>query len=95
MKQGVRIVNCARGGLVVEADIKKAIENGHVAGAAFDVFEEEPARENVLFGIEQVVCTPHLGASTAEAQENVAVQVAEQMADYLLLKSEDLQARVK
>ena len=84
MKQGVRIVNCARGGLVVEADIKKAIENGHVAGAAFDVFEEEPARENVLFGIEQVVCTPHLGASTAEAQENVAVQVAEQMADYLL-----------
>lgn len=84
MKKGVRIINCARGGLVVEADIKKAIEDGHVAGAAFDVFEEEPAKENTLFGMEQVVCTPHLGASTAEAQENVAVQVAEQMSDYLL-----------
>ncbi len=84
MKQGVRIINCARGGLIVEADIKKAIEDGHVAGAAFDVFEEEPAKDNVLFGMDQVVCTPHLGASTAEAQENVAVQVAEQMSDYLL-----------
>ncbi len=84
MKQGVRIINCARGGLVNETDLKKAIEEGHVAGAAFDVFEEEPAKENILFGMEQVVCTPHLGASTAEAQENVAVQVAEQMSDYLL-----------
>ena len=82
-KKGVRIVNCARGGLVVEADIKAAIESGQVAGAAFDVFEEEPAKSNVLFGMEQVVCTPHLGASTAEAQENVAIQVAEQMAEYL------------
>ena len=83
MKKGVRIINCARGGLVVEADLKKALEDGHVAGAAFDVFEQEPAKENILFGMENVVCTPHLGASTSEAQENVAIQVAEQMSDYL------------
>lgn len=83
-RKGVRIINCARGGLVVEADLKAAIESGHVAGAALDVFEEEPARENILFGMEEVVCTPHLGASTTEAQENVAVQIAEQVADYLL-----------
>lgn len=82
-KKGVRIINCARGGLVVEKDLKEAIEAGHVAGAAFDVFEEEPAKTNPLFGMEQVVATPHLGASTNEAQENVAVQVAEQMAEYL------------
>ncbi|CAA7621559.1 D-3-phosphoglycerate dehydrogenase [Candidatus Terasakiella magnetica] len=84
MKKGVRIINCARGGLVVEEDLKAAIESGHVAGAAFDVFKVEPAKENILFGNEKVVCTPHLGASTSEAQENVALQVAEQMADYLL-----------
>ncbi|MEQ8736217.1 MAG: phosphoglycerate dehydrogenase [Rhodospirillaceae bacterium] len=83
MKKGVRIVNCARGGLVIESDLKKALEDGHVAGAAFDVFENEPAKENILFGMENVVCTPHLGASTSEAQENVAIQVAEQMSDYL------------
>src|SRR3989338_2516364 len=83
-KKGVRIVNCARGGLIVEADLKAAIEAGHVAGAALDVFEEEPAKANPLFGMEQVICTPHPGASTNEAQENVALQVAEQMADYLL-----------
>lgn len=82
-KKGVRIVNCARGGLINEADLKAAIESGHVAGAALDVFEEEPAKANPLFGMPQVICTPHLGASTTEAQENVAVQVAEQMADYL------------
>lgn len=82
-KKGVRIINCARGGLVNEKDLKAAIESGQVAGAALDVFEEEPAKKNILFGMPQVVCTPHLGASTAEAQENVAVQVAEQMADYL------------
>jgi D-3-phosphoglycerate dehydrogenase / 2-oxoglutarate reductase len=82
-KKGVRIVNCARGGLVNEADLKAAIESGQVAGAALDVFEEEPAKKNILFGMKEVVCTPHLGASTSEAQENVAVQVAEQMADYL------------
>ncbi len=82
-KKGVRIINCARGGLIVEKDLKEAILSGHVAGAALDVFEEEPAVNNILFGMEQVVCTPHLGASTSEAQENVAIQVAEQMADYL------------
>lgn len=84
MKKGVRIINCARGGLLVEEDLKAAIESGQVAGAALDVFKTEPAKENILFGNERVVCTPHLGASTSEAQENVALQVAEQMADYLL-----------
>ncbi len=84
MKKGVRLINCARGGLIVEADLKAALDSGHVAGAALDVFEEEPAKANALFGHENVVCTPHLGASTVEAQENVALQVAEQMADFLL-----------
>ncbi len=84
VKEGVFIINCARGGLVDEAALKAAIERGQVAGAALDVFAEEPAKENVLFGMEQVVCTPHLGASTSEAQENVAIQVAEQISDYLL-----------
>ncbi|OAN45580.1 phosphoglycerate dehydrogenase [Paramagnetospirillum marisnigri] len=84
MKKGVRIINCARGGLVVEEDLKAALDSGQVAGAALDVFKTEPAKENILFGHEKVVCTPHLGASTSEAQENVALQVAEQMADYLL-----------
>ena len=83
-KKGVRIINCARGGLIVEADLKAAIESGQVAGAALDVFAEEPAKQNMLFGMENVVCTPHLGASTTEAQENVALQVAEQMSDFLL-----------
>jgi len=84
MKKGVRIVNCARGGLIDEAALKIALDSGHVAGAALDVFEEEPAKSNVLFGNENVVATPHLGASTSEAQENVALQVAEQISDYLL-----------
>ena len=83
-KKGVRIINCARGGLIDENALKAAIDNGHVAGAALDVFETEPAKENVLFGNEKVVATPHLGASTTEAQENVALQVAEQISDYLL-----------
>jgi D-3-phosphoglycerate dehydrogenase len=83
-KKGVRIVNCARGGLVDEEALADAIRSGHVAGAAFDVFLEEPATTNVLFGLPNVICTPHLGASTNEAQENVALQVAEQMSDYLL-----------
>ncbi len=87
MRPGVRIVNCARGALVVEADLKEAIEAGQVAGAALDVFQEEPAKNSVLFGMEQVVATPHLGASTIEAQEKVALQVAEQMADFLLTGS--------
>jgi len=83
-KKGVRIVNCARGGLVDEKALAAALKGGHVAGAALDVFEVEPAKENVLFGLDNVVCTPHLGAATSEAQENVALQVAEQMSDYLL-----------
>ncbi|MCA8934134.1 MAG: phosphoglycerate dehydrogenase, partial [Rhodospirillaceae bacterium] len=84
MKRGVRLINCARGGLIVEADLKEALASGQVAGAAMDVFGKEPAKENVLFGLPNVVCTPHLGASTTEAQENVALQVAEQMSDYLV-----------
>jgi len=84
MKKGVRLINCARGGLVDEAALKVALDAGHVAGAALDVFAEEPAKANILFGHEKVVATPHLGASTEEAQENVALQVAEQIADYLL-----------
>src|SRR5882762_8004833 len=83
-RKGVRIVNCARGGLVDEAALRAALDSGHVAGAAFDVFVEEPATANPLFGHPNVVATPHLGAATTEAQENVALQVAEQMSDYLL-----------
>lgn len=84
MKDGVRIVNCARGGLIDEAALKDALESGKVAGAALDVFLEEPAKENPLFGVPNVICTPHLGASTTEAQENVALQVAEQISAYLM-----------
>ena len=83
-RQGVRIVNCARGGLIDEAALAEAIVAGHVAGAALDVFEVEPAKQNALFALENVIATPHLGAATMEAQENVALQVAEQMSDYLL-----------
>ena len=83
-RKGVLIVNCARGGLVDEAALRKLLDSGHVGGAAFDVFVEEPAKDNVLFGAENFIATPHLGASTNEAQENVALQVAEQMSDYLL-----------
>jgi D-3-phosphoglycerate dehydrogenase len=84
MKKGVRIINCARGGLVDENALREALDSGQVSGAAFDVFVEEPATENVLFGHPNVVATPHLGAATTEAQENVALQIAEQMSDYLL-----------
>jgi len=84
MKRGVRIINCARGGLVDEGALYEALKNGQVAGAAFDVFVTEPATENPLFHLPNVVCTPHLGAATSEAQENVALQIAEQMSDYLL-----------
>src|ERR1700690_443279 len=84
MKKGARLINCARGGLVDEMAVKAALDSGHLAGAAFDVFEEEPATTNILFDNEKVVATPHLGASTSEAQENVALQVAEQISDYLL-----------
>ncbi|MFT8736075.1 MAG: phosphoglycerate dehydrogenase [Zymomonas mobilis] len=83
-KKGVRIINCARGGLIDEEALKDALLSGHVAGAALDVFLKEPAKENPLFGVPNFIATPHLGASTTEAQVNVAIQVAEQMADYLL-----------
>jgi D-3-phosphoglycerate dehydrogenase len=83
-KKGVRIINCARGGLVDEAALKEGLDSGHVAGAALDVFVTEPAKESPLFGTPNFICTPHLGASTTEAQVNVALQVAEQMADFLV-----------
>jgi len=83
-KRGVRIVNCARGGLVDETALAEALATGQVAGAALDVFETEPAIDSPLFALDNVVCTPHLGAATSEAQENVALQVAEQMSDFLL-----------
>ncbi|MBV7264802.1 phosphoglycerate dehydrogenase [Erythrobacter ani] len=83
-KPGIRIVNCARGGLIDEVALKDCLESGQVAGAALDVFAEEPATQNPLFGAPNFICTPHLGASTTEAQVNVALQVAEQMADYLV-----------
>ena len=86
-KKGVRIINCARGGLVDEAALYDALKSGHVAGAALDVFEVEPATASPLFELDNVVCTPHLGASTNEAQENVALQVAEQISDFLLTGS--------
>lgn len=84
-KNGVRIINCARGGLIDEAALKDALDSGQVAGAALDVFETEPATASPLFGTPGFISTPHLGASTTEAQVNVAIQVAEQMSDFLLL----------
>ncbi|MCX8474287.1 MAG: phosphoglycerate dehydrogenase [Sphingomonas sp.] len=83
-KKGVRIINCARGGLIDEAALKAGLESGHIGGAALDVFVQEPAKESPLFGTPNFISTPHLGASTNEAQVNVAIQVAEQMADYLV-----------
>ncbi|HMP45787.1 MAG TPA: phosphoglycerate dehydrogenase [Sphingopyxis sp.] len=84
-KKGIRIVNCARGGLIDEAALKEALDSGHVAGAALDVFAQEPPpADHPLFGTPNFICTPHLGASTDEAQVNVAIQVAEQISDYLL-----------
>jgi len=83
-KRGVLIINCARGGLVDEHALRQGLDTGQIGGAAFDVFVEEPAKDNVLFGAPGFIATPHLGASTSEAQENVALQVAEQMSDYLL-----------
>ncbi len=85
-KPGVRIVNCARGGLIDEAALKDALDSGHVAGAALDVFVEEPAKDNpAVRHAAASSARPHLGASTTEAQVNVAIQVAEQMSDFLLL----------
>ncbi|MBJ3776936.1 phosphoglycerate dehydrogenase [Acuticoccus mangrovi] len=84
MKDGAILINCARGGLVDEAALRAALDSGKLGGAGVDVFSEEPAKDNVLFGAPNLVCTPHLGAATTEAQENVALQVAEQMSDYLM-----------
>jgi len=84
MKDGVRIINCARGGIVNEADLYEALKSGKVAGAALDVFEKEPPENNPLLTLESVICTPHLGAATEEAQENVAVAIAEQVVDCLV-----------
>jgi D-3-phosphoglycerate dehydrogenase len=83
MRDGVMIINCARGGIVVEEDLNAAIRSGKVAGAALDVFETEPPGTCPLFELDRVICTPHLGASTLEAQTNVAVMVAEQIIGYL------------
>jgi D-3-phosphoglycerate dehydrogenase len=84
MKDGVRIINCARGGIVNEQDLYEALKSGKVAGAAFDVFEKEPPENHPLLTLDNFVATPHLGASTKEAQENVAVAIAEQVVDYLI-----------
>lgn len=83
MKKGVRLINCARGGLIVEADLLEALKSGHVAGAALDVYEAEPPKDSPLLTLDNVVLTPHLGASTTEAQESVGTEVAEQVADVL------------
>ncbi|HOW89283.1 MAG TPA: NAD(P)-dependent oxidoreductase, partial [Elusimicrobiales bacterium] len=84
MKKGVRIVNCARGGIMVEADIKEALQSGQIAGLACDVYAKEPATEHIFFGMDNVIATPHIAASTKDAQVTVARQAAEQIADYLL-----------
>ena len=85
MKKGIRLLNCARGGIIVEADLVKAVQSGQVAGAALDVYEVEPlAKDHPLRSLPQVIMTPHLGASTEEAQENVGIEVAEAIGDYLL-----------
>ncbi len=84
MKKGARLINCARGAIMVEADIKAAVESGQIAGVAVDVYAEEPPQNHPFFGMERIICTPHIAASTKDAQVTVAVQAAEQIADYLL-----------
>jgi len=84
MKKGVRLINCARGGVMVEEDIKAGVESGQIAGFATDVYAKEPATEHIFFGMGKVICTPHIAASTKDAQVTVARQAAEQIADYLL-----------
>ncbi len=87
MKTGVRIINCARGGIINEKDLYNALLEGKVAGAALDVFEKEPPENNPLLSLDNVITTPHLGASTKEAQENVAIAIAEQIVDYLVFNT--------
>lgn len=84
MKKGVRIINCARGAIMAEEDVKAALESGHIAGMAIDVYAKEPANESIFFSMPNVICTPHIAASTKDAQITVARQAAEQIADYLL-----------
>ena len=84
MKPTSVIINCARGGLINEADLKDALNNEVIAGAAIDVYENEPATDNVMFGAKNLLLTPHLGASSKEAQSNVAIDVANQVADFLI-----------
>ena len=83
MKSSAVIINCARGGLINETDLKDCLDNDVIAGAAIDVYEKEPATENVMFGAKNLLLTPHLGASSKEAQVNVAIDVANQVSDYL------------
>tara|TARA_Y100001935_G_scaffold210654_1_gene180655 strand:- start:616 stop:1557 length:942 start_codon:yes stop_codon:yes gene_type:complete len=83
MKDSAVVINCARGGLINEADLKEALDNNIIAGAAIDVYEKEPATENIMFGAKNLLLTPHLGASSKEAQSNVAIDVANQVADFL------------
>jgi len=83
MRDGVFVINCARGGIINEKDLQHALKSGKVAGAALDVFEEEPTKNTELLALPNVICTPHLGASTEEAQKNVAIAIAEQIVDYL------------
>jgi len=84
MKKGVRVINCARGGIMVEEDVKAAVLSGQIAGFACDVYVKEPATEHIFFGVENIICTPHIAASTKDAQVTVARQAAEQISDYLL-----------
>ncbi len=81
MRKGVYIINCARGGIIRRKGLYDALVSGKVAGAALDVFEEEPTKNTELVALDNVICTPHLGASTDEAQINVAIAIAEQIAD--------------
>jgi D-3-phosphoglycerate dehydrogenase len=84
MKKNAIVINCARGGIVNEVDIKKALINNEISGYGCDVYEEEPQTNAIFCGMDNVVMTPHIGAGTIEAQEKVAVQIAEQVSDYLI-----------
>jgi D-3-phosphoglycerate dehydrogenase len=84
MKKGVRLINCSRGAIMVEEDVKAALESGHIAAMAVDVYAKEPATEHIFFSLPNVICTPHIAASTKDAQITVARQAAEQISDYLL-----------